>query len=1555
MSLSSGRPPARVRLAVTADPGTEISLIDHAFQVCGHGIGTLDTELVPGLYKLRYQTGLTIRETYQAVEPDGEMVRVSAPSAVYSSAAPLPGTADNNPYHQAAGELSRKVHATLGGGSQVFVFARARGGLAGFARITGRNPAAGLSLHNRDGARLVNLSKVAKRAGATGRWAGCTVAVPPGEYRLRQRLRPAEAQQYHLEQTIVASRGWQTQIFLTQSPSELAEDGQPGGLAPAHTSVLQARIDHGFDAQPDAARLADLARIGLTNGRAIIPLSELPGMLSGESANPMLGIYTAHALLRTDGFDKTQLGEIVSILRSLLEEHPDVEALAHELGMPTRGNVFDCPPMLASSWSLILAASARQPGLVQPGSLTERVSSHLWGAGPWLLWLSDELASAPAPRALVDVPGMVTQVATTALLGYPSWRAALRDAKLTDIEEALLTRVSRPFEMPASSGALQPYGQQVHIERSQDPDISGNPDTREPAASVSRDLVEALDLPPAAIAPVAAVLVRKLEHAARAGARVRRLMWQLRGPFAGMHLRLRRNGIGRKRTWRGSRQLQIRPVVFGVAAVIWLTSVIAIASTTFRGSPPGFEIAIDDILAATLALSLSLTLGYAVFLWRRSRVHLPFLRRARDKAHRTVGSVTSDVVGRDELCEVIIEDLRDRDSRRPQVIVGGVGTGKTALLAQLTRLLAGQGALPVSVQLRDAGDGLDFRDLAHRRFIADDNAALLSDADGETLWRHLSRHDKIVVLADGLEEALAGEPGAKEEPRAQERDYFIRLALRQAREYRLPLVVTSRPDSSLVAEQAAIVELELLSEETALRWLQDGHPAEAEGRLGWLVTTADVAESPLYLQIARQLEVAGLMPDIKPPRDHRKSDEWVADRAGLRFLLLETWMEALLAGRLATGVPLSRGDRMAVVDQLSVLACLGLEHGTRQVTFDDFEALRNRKPQPALIAEVAETLRNAGRRFNAGLAAVWGTELGLVEAQPNGVRFPDSLIEAYLGSRLIGTAMADEQYRSTALTEPGQEFLIALVMNSRANTRSPVPGKARPDHRAAQSSGFSVADLLREKATTADSVTALYLYSAALQIDCADRSPAHGEIAVEIADRWADLAAEGQRSLDGAKLNLVRRFGEAARTVAGKRQATSGHPGKPGDLQLYRIAVTEPSHLIRMECAQQIGARGDAAFDALRGLLGPPGDPAWPDGKPETRPYRPGHGKDAAGESTDRQLQESELAGREWRESALRAWLAPLLAESVTRSAWDAQKNLTRWLQFVSRRDDSGVRPGLRLSLEVALAQGFKYAANRRSPQPNANPQARAFLLEQAREMLRGTSFWFSRLTLVQALCLLWLGSSPARHSVGGRDADYAALVAHWAAGPGGQPEHPFAAEARNLAVWALETGRPERFMWIDESSVAASIGSQAADPRATRWHNLWIPPSAGWAALHPRAQKLLAEVLLVLNLAEREALGDGGRGLLRTSRPYPPPCLTHDRSPLDPTRTISSAASPPGSHCLNGCPFDLCPYPPQGERARVELSEAFCRRQEALVNWRAPHSTDLRRFWRDMAQRAQP
>jgi hypothetical protein len=199
-----------------------------------------------------------------------------------------------------------------------------------------------------------------------------------------------------------------------------------------------------------------------------------------------------------------------------------------------------------------------------------------------------------------------------------------------------------------------------------------------------------------------------------------------------------------------------------------------------------------------------------------------------------------------------------------------------------------------------------------------------------------------------------------------------------------------------------------------------------------------------------------------------------------------------------------------------------------------------------------------------------------------------------------------------------------------------------------------------------------------------------------------------------------------------------------------------------------------------------------------------------------------------------------------------------------------------------------------------------------------------------------------------------------------GDGKHPFVREAADLAVDALETRQPERFIWVDVFGVTSKIGSRSTGQGELRKHNLWIPPSVGWSALDPRAQRLVADVLLLGNLADRgRRPSQREQRLRRANRRDLPPCLKGSRDPLDPNRAAGAAQNAePGANCAGGCRFELCPYPPKGVQSyRAEISEAFCRRQHTLLgrqwgrhrsaSWQGALPEELQQFWNDMARRA--
>ena len=1056
-----------------------------------------------------------------------------------------------------------------------------------------------------------------------------------------------------------------------------------------------------------------------------------------------------------------------------------------------------------------------------------------------------------------------------------------------------------------------------------------------------------------------------------------------------------RAGVDEPARWRSRRLLRLLTVLTAIAVlifVVWLAWVVYLFFA--RGAPSGLSLDPDrrcsalgfscGILTNVLASGVLVALASSFVLWRLFGLQRRYRVKAREESRDlmpTAGAIIDKVVGRDDLCKAVMADLHDRGSR-PHVIAGGVGTGKTAVLVRLTELLAEKRAIPVPIRLRDAGIDFDFETLARDRFLNEVNPRLFSFAEGETIWRRLLLDGKIIVLADGLEEALVAEP---------ERDNIIRSAIRRAHQQRLPLVIASRPHGPLRATYAAVLTLEPLSYEAALAYIVGERPGQDERRLAWIVETAEVVEAPIYLQITRELKVKGLLEPTSVGQ-HGVVDTRGVDRSKLRLSLLETWERALIAGHLREEVPLNRSERHAAVEQLSALACVGLKLDRLEVEFDE---LQDEGIRAEVTARLADIDRQSGqapgvRSVDVRLAAAWGAQLDLVELRGNSVRFPHSLMQAYLGSRLLGVALRDPDFLGEAMQhpKPGREFLIALVLRSRAGNgarssrsesqgRPAAPGARRSGRRgkAPEYDPRESVGPLREFMALREDTKVLDVYAAALEIDSVADEPMHANIAAEMRDRWSQIHTQDPRTLEEGKLAVVHRFGEAARTIEERRRRSDGFTARPAYPELYAIACGDRSYQVQLAAAQEIGVGGSSAYSALRMLLEAPcpGCVAERAARPAANPDQPGPARHGIADSA--------------RASIISAWLAPMLVGSIGGGdaspadkilAQHAQADLAQWLRHVGRDERQAGEQDLPISLEIALAQGFKHAANRRPSYPDTLREARLYLAEQALEMLKGARYWFSQLTLFHALCLLSL-SEGLKQGDDKRGAKPEAIVQHWLDVAGrdhrgrGQPTaavselHPFVYETAQLVVQALRTGRPQRYCWIDESSVVGQVGSRNLGQGTPHGrHPLWIPPSAGWTALDGRAQQLVADVLLLLNLADRgDHQTDRERRLKRSNRSDLPPCITHYRDALEPGRTVGTAVSSvPGTSCVDGCVFELCPYPPKGIQPRVEMSEAFCRRQQTLITrprdprtgrapWQQMRPRHLKQFWAEMADRA--
>ncbi|MFD8462354.1 ATP-binding protein [Streptomyces antimycoticus] len=1087
------------------------------------------------------------------------------------------------------------------------------------------------------------------------------------------------------------------------------------------------------------------------------------------------------------------------------------------------------------------------------------------------------------------------------------------------------------------------------------------------------------------------------------------------------------------------------------------------------------------------ALTASIAAAAFLFWWYRvaKQRYLAKARKHPRELVLTAGPDIAEIVGREEVAQVIAQRLRERNTRRPYVLVGGVGVGKTAVLVRLTELLARQHAVPVPIRLRDVAGGADmnFEHMARKRFTEEAPQGTLARAKNERVWQQLLADDKPVVIADGLEEALL------DESLQEDRDNIIRRAIERAYEEKLPLVIASRPHSPLESTQAAIMELEPLSEEEALRFVEARVPETDERRVDWIVETAEVTESPIYLQIARELHRHGALERDRPRNDPQRLDTRSWDRSTLRLWLLETWDHALCEGRLREGIALTPQERRDTVEVVSALACIGLlqdkvevgfaelldqdihpsparrarahaEHlWSRRRGFDRYGKRGNALPErhreqiwdalcDRLSTEESRRLREGHMgQCQAALAHFAGnaSKLDLMEGFEKKARFPHSIIQAYLGFRMLshlGERGAGELIEQV-LQPPGpsRELLIALVLLSReqatkhiaegGSIRAEVKKQMETLWRQAPVSGRSLAHRLSSAASRrTDDVKALDLYAAALEVESVEENPKLLSGIVGTVHAGWDSIKGDRRTLEDAKRGLLKQLGAALRKASDKIDTT------PLYEKLFEIGIAEPTYPIRLAAAQEFGSGGIAAFAVIRERVGLSSDPVqeynekisdlkiWERQEYEAWAEEIGRARAARASSPTAPCKRIEKLQRDrqdlkrryqkqrvdlFREFVMRAWMLPMLLGSVDDAHRDeARERLTKWLRHLDPKLTGGA-PDLPLALEVALAQGFKYAANRRKRHPHTYPGSRADLIRQAETVLQQSRCWYAQLSLLQALCLWELPDSIGRHEQDdgilawpddGRDGERepsrgiggttaVQTVKRWLSIAGtvnrtvGQPGvsrgsarpcvHPFVAEAGDLVALALETGQTERFLWIDEKGLADNIGSRTHTHGAYRKHNLWIPPSAGWSTLDGRAQRLVADLLVMLNLIERDGHPDEvEERLARSEQPGMPlpPCIRTNREPLRPGLRAGVSTPPiPGSTCLPDCKFKLCPYPPLGCVPRGEIREPFCRQQQALLpgRWRrclprglrrkTPHWVGMRvreldRFWDTMARR---
>jgi hypothetical protein len=420
-----------VRLSVsTADPATEIFVLDADFRLEKRGIGRLDAEFPPGLYAVRARSGPETREEVVLLPRDATgPVAVSFEPIRFGTPAPLFYTGTTHEYHiHFAGTASSEVHVKAGSGSWLFFFAREwRSQGSPPLDQPKRSPLRGLTLRTLDGQVIADLDASGeKQLDEADPSAACSIELDPGVYRLVLEAGPGQT----LEQSIVASPDWQTQVFFFQR--DYADDLEWRRADLVGASILMAN-GPGFHANQEDQRLAEMARLAIRDGRRVLS-EDLQLMLHGKFSDPMLGIYGAHLLLREREINEDLYLIVVNHLRGMLGDHPDVEALGLRLDGSTSRSI-EAPPMLRQSWQLILNASVTRPDIVPAASLLADIAPRVWGEGPWLIWIErsdaemasdlQQIAQSMAVQIGARAAGQSATTRSTASAGPTSASGAL--------------------------------------------------------------------------------------------------------------------------------------------------------------------------------------------------------------------------------------------------------------------------------------------------------------------------------------------------------------------------------------------------------------------------------------------------------------------------------------------------------------------------------------------------------------------------------------------------------------------------------------------------------------------------------------------------------------------------------------------------------------------------------------------------------------------------------------------------------------------------------------------------------------------------------------------------------------------------------------------------------------------------------------------------------------------------------------------------------------------------------------------------------------------------
>jgi hypothetical protein len=387
-----------IAVTVIADPGTEFVISDSQRLRIQSGAGQRHFKLPPGIYKARFMAGGLSHD--ELFEVDEQPVTLHAPTLEIASPVPLTGTSTTHEYHEhPARQLARLPPVTLGKGSEIAVLVRDSRKQWNVGPPS--EPWRGVLLQSLAGVTEYNFATDGLRDGDRG-FAAVRIEVEPGTFLLTRWREKASAWQL----PVTATAGWRTTVYLDCTGEDGARQPDLHGA-----SVIISRLQDEFLPEDPVLKLAELAKLALQKGRASVDAAALSGMMSQKFTYPMLGILAAHVLLLEPKPDLATLKIVLANLGKLIPGHPDVLALhcglsRHEPVQALEHAALSGPPMLRSSWEMLVDASAKYPHLMPLDAEWLQYACALSGSQVWLVWQRPR--SEQSGGTFFTKPGMFT-------------------------------------------------------------------------------------------------------------------------------------------------------------------------------------------------------------------------------------------------------------------------------------------------------------------------------------------------------------------------------------------------------------------------------------------------------------------------------------------------------------------------------------------------------------------------------------------------------------------------------------------------------------------------------------------------------------------------------------------------------------------------------------------------------------------------------------------------------------------------------------------------------------------------------------------------------------------------------------------------------------------------------------------------------------------------------------------------------------------------------------------------------------------------------------------